>query len=154
MEDSRKCSSTYFKIPPFRLIQGRKYDYPTNERDWMTECKKAIEYKRATYDALCSGKTPPPVNHYYNLLLKSAEQRRKMELRVKHREELERRGVIEEGSDKEVHHRNGVYDLEHAEVLTHRQHVAVHRNKNKNNNKTRSNERSKDENKQAKKKSR
>lgn len=129
MNNSIKCQSTFVTIPPFRVIKGRKYKYPTNERDWVRECKRALNHKRRTYAALCARRRPPPPNFYFNNLLRSPEQIRKGELRAEHRAELVRRGVIKEDSPLEVHHMNGVYDLNHAVPMTHARHVAVHAKK-------------------------
>jgi hypothetical protein len=131
MQDSLKCKTERFRIPPFQKIEGTKYSYPKNKTEWVRECKKAIEYRKRTYAALCAGRPPPPKNYYYERLLRSKQQQKRDVLRHKHRKILIKRGVIKHGDHVHVHHRDGKFALKHCEVVdvdTHKRIHAVRKN--------------------------
>jgi hypothetical protein len=118
-------------IPPFRRINGRKYDYPKTEAEWVRECKKAIAYRRKRFEAISSGgKIPiPPPNYYYSSLLVLPTQMKKREKRLEHRAILEKKGLIKKG--QHVHHVDGVYDLKHAKVMDDDNHYETHAKRRK-----------------------
>ncbi len=111
-------------IPPFRIIKGRKYDYPKTEAEWIRECKKAIQYRRKRFEAIKSGGRIPPVNYYYTSLLVLPTRFEKQKKRLAHRAILEKKGLVRKG--QHVHHVDGKYDLAHARPMSRAEHVRTH----------------------------